>query len=147
MKNYAYSLKTTKIKEPDFPYQGQKLTCASDLVQFARNLQDSDVEKMLCLYLDAQNTLICLQVINGTVNQAMIYPREVFKHALLAGATSIILIHNHPSGAVHPSDADINLTKKIMETGKVLDILVHDHLIIAGDKFFSLREEGLINFN
>lgn len=105
---YAYSIKTTKVKEKDFPYEGQQITCTSDLVKFARDLHDSDIEKMLVVYLDAQNKIICIKVDKGTVNQAVVYPREIIHHALIANASALILIHNHPSGNKRPSDADKN---------------------------------------
>jgi len=141
---HAYSIKTSRVREPDFPYHGQKISCTTELLDFARSLQDSDIEKMLTLYLDAQNKVICIQVVAGTVNQAVVYPREVVRHALLAGSSAIIMIHNHPSGEVRPSDADIRLTKHIQEAAKYLDVLVHDHIIIGDKKWFSFREEGLM---
>jgi len=145
MKNYAYSIKTSRVKEKDFPYEGQSITCTSELVAFAKSLQDSDVEKMLSVYLDAQNRVICLQVMNGTVNQAVVYPREIIRHALLSGACAVILVHNHPSGVVRPSEADIRVTKTIQEAGKLLDIMVHDHIVVGeNNRFFSFREQGLI---
>ena len=145
MKNYAYSIKTSRVKEKDFPYEGQSITCTSELVAFAKSLQDSDVEKMLSVYLDAQNRVICLQVMNGTVNQAVVYPREIIRHALLSGACAVILVHNHPSGEVRPSDADIRVTNTIKEAAKLLDIMVHDHIVIGeNNRFFSFREQGLI---
>jgi DNA repair protein RadC len=143
-KKYAYSLKTQRVKETDFPYHGEQITSTKELLQFVHRLQDADIEKMIILYLDAQNQLICIQVINGTVNQAVVYPREVFKHALLSGASAVILVHNHPSGHSKPSDADIRLTKTLQECAKLFEILVHDHLIVAGERFFSFREEGLM---
>ena len=141
---YAYSLKTHRVKEDDFPYHGQSIRGTSELIEFARSLQDADVEKFLVLYQDAQNHVICIRVWGGTVNQCIIYPREVFRHALLAGASAVILIHNHPSGETTPSDSDIRLTRTITEAGKVFDIMIHDHTIIAGNRFFSFREEGLL---
>jgi DNA repair protein RadC len=141
---YAYSIKTSKVKEPDFPYQGQKLTCTTETFEFVRALQDADIEKMIVIYLDAQNVVIGILPIIGTVNQAVVYPREVLRHALLCNAVAIILAHNHPSGTLTPSDSDIRLTKQIQETAKTLDIVLHDHVIVAGGRAFSLREEGLI---
>ena len=143
-KNCAYSIKTTRIKEPDFPYHGQSITCTSELVAFAKSLQDADTEKFLTIYVNQQNELICIQMTTGTVNQAVVYPREVIRHALLVNATAMILVHNHPSGAVRPSDADIRLTRILKETAANLDILIHDHIIIGGEKFFSFKEEGLM---
>ena len=80
----------------------------------------------------------------GIVNQAVVYPRKVLKNALKKKASAVILVHNHPSGHVKPSDADIRLTKTIQETARILDIIVHDHVIIGENRFFSFREEGLI---
>ena len=140
----AYSIKTTRVKEPDFPYKGQQITGTEELLQFAKSLQDADIEKFLVLYLDAQNYVLCIQIVNGTVNQAVVYPREVLRHALLTGASAAILVHNHPSGHVRPSDADIRVTRKIKETAEVLDLSIHDHIIIAGERFFSFRDEGIL---
>jgi len=142
---YAYSIKTSRVKERDFPYDGRQLSCTMDLVNFARSLGHSDIEKMLTIYLDAQNHVLCIQVNSGTVNQAVVYPREIIRHALLSASSSMIMVHNHPSGYPRPSDADIHLTKKVREAARMLDILVHDHIILgAEDHFFSFREEGLM---
>jgi DNA repair protein RadC len=142
---YAYSIKTSRVKEPDFPYFGQQLSCTTDLLNFARSLQDSDIEKMLVLFLDGQNQIMGIHITSGTVNQAFVYPREIIRQALLVGSTAVILIHNHPSGVPRPSDADIRLTKTMTETAKQLDILIHDHIVIGtAERFFSFREEGLM---
>ena len=141
---YAYRIKTHRVREEDFPYHGQQITSTSELLAFVQRLKESDIEKFLILYLDAQNQVVCVQLMQGTVNMAMIYPREIFKHALLGGACAMILVHNHPSGHPKPSDADIRLTKTIQEGAKIFDLLVHDHLIVAGERFFSFREEGLL---
>jgi len=80
----------------------------------------------------------------GIVNQAVVYPRKVLENALKKKASAVILVHNHPSGHVKPSDADIRLTKTIQETARILDIIVHDHVIIGENRFFSFRKECLI---
>ena len=102
-------------------------------------------EEFCVIYLDAQNQIIEFETIQkGIVNQAVVYPRQVLESALKKKASAIILAHNHPFGHIRPSDADIRLTKSIQETAKVLDILVHDHIIIGENRFFSFREEGLM---
>jgi DNA repair protein RadC len=102
-------------------------------------------ERFCVIYLDAQNRLTDIETIQeGIVNQAVVYPRKVLENALKQKASAVILVHNHPSGHVKPSDADIRLTKTIQETAKILDIIVHDHVIIGENRFFSFREEGLI---
>lgn len=143
---YAYSIKTSKVKEPDFPYRNQSLTCTTEVIDFVKSLQSSDVEKMIVLYTDAQNKLICIQIFRGIVNQAVIYPREVLRHGLLVNACGMILVHNHPSGNLRPSDADIRITRTMKETAITLDIALNDHFIIGeNNKYFSFREEGYLD--
>jgi DNA repair protein RadC len=84
------------------------------------------------------------KVQQGIVNQAVVYPRQVLETALRRKASALILVHNHPSGHVRPSDADIRLTRTIQEAAKMLEILVHDHVIIGENRFFSFREEGIL---
>ncbi len=144
---YAYSLKISRVREKDFPYYGNSIRSTKDLVKFCRSLECADIEKLVTIYLNVQNDVIGIHAIPGTVNQATAYPREIFKNAFLFGASAIILVHNHPSGHVKPSDADIRLTRSITSCAKVLDVLVHDHMIIGEGCFFSMREEGLLEFN
>lgn len=80
----------------------------------------------------------------GTVNHTPVYPREIVKRALELGASSVILVHNHPSGDVNPSRADMDVTKQIVEAARPLGIEVHDHLIIGAKKHFSFKAKGLI---
>ena len=81
---------------------------------------------------------------SGTVDQAALYPREVMKRALELAASSIILIHNHPSGDPTPSNEDIELTKKLQAIGRELDINVHDHIIIGRYGFVSMKDIGVL---
>lgn len=123
-----------------------QVTCTKELLDYCSSkmggLKD---EQFHVIYLDAQNRIIEAELIQeGIVNQAVVYPRKVLENALSQKASAIILVHNHPSGHIKPSDADIRLTRTIQETAKVLDILVHDHLIIGENRFFSFREEGLM---
>ena len=80
----------------------------------------------------------------GTLNASLVHAREVFKPAIKHSAASIILVHNHPSGQLTPSAEDLKITKQIVEAGKLLDITVHDHLIITQDSYISLKEDGYI---
>jgi len=80
----------------------------------------------------------------GTVNHTPVYPREVVKRALELGASSLILVHNHPSGDVNPSKTDIDITRQIIEAARPLGIEVHDHLIIGVKKHFSFKSKGII---
>ena len=95
-------------------------------------------------YLDVQTGSSTRLIEEGIVNQAVVYPRKVIERALKKKASALILAHNHPSGYVRPSDADVRLTKSVQETARLLDILVHDHIIIGENRFFSFREEGMM---
>ena len=80
----------------------------------------------------------------GTLNASLVHPREIFKVAIRQSAASVILVHNHPSGKLDPSKEDLTVTQQLIESGKMLEIPVQDHLIVSGDKFLSLKEEGYI---
>ena len=143
---------TRLIKETEILYPKEKakekpqITCTSELLDYCKTRMGGLKDERFCvIYLDAQNRMTDIETIQeGIVNQAVVYPRKVLENALKQKASAVILVHNHPSGHVKPSDADIRLTKTIQETARILDIIVHDHVIIGENRFFSFREEGLI---
>jgi len=109
------------------------------------DLMDLDHEEFWVLLLNRANRLIKKKrVSEGGVSGTVADPKIVFKLALEELASGIIVVHNHPSGNPKPSDNDINLTKKIKEGGKMLEIQLLDHLIIAHDRYFSFADEGFI---
>jgi DNA repair protein RadC len=81
----------------------------------------------------------------GTLNSAQVHPRELFKSAIRHSAAAIILVHNHPSGDPTPSTEDIEVTKKLVESGKLMGIQVLDHLIIGDNHYTSMKEKGLLD--
>jgi len=102
-------------------------------------------EHFVCLYLNTKNQVLHKQtVFIGSLNASIVHPREVYKEALKRSAASIICIHNHPSGDPSPSREDIEVTKRLSESGKVLGIELLDHLIIGEQKYVSLKEKGYI---
>jgi DNA repair protein RadC len=123
-----------------------QIACTSELFDFCRTAMGGKKDEEFCvIYLDAQNQIIEFEIVQkGIANQAVVYPRQVLEKALRKKASALILAHNHPSGHVRPSDADIRLTRTIQETAKALDILIHDHIIIGENRFFSFREESLM---
>jgi DNA repair protein RadC len=123
-----------------------QITCTRELLDYCRTAIGGLKDERFCvIYLDAQNKITGMETIQeGIVNQAVVYPRKVLENAIAQKASAIILVHNHPSGHVKPSDADIKLTKTIRDTARMLDILVHDHVIVGENRFFSFREEGLM---
>jgi DNA repair protein RadC len=113
--------------------------------QFIPTLRDLQQEVFLVILLNSANKIIKeITITKGLLNSSLTHPREVFRHAIVEHAASVILMHNHPSGNPEPSQEDISITKQIVEAGKVVGIPVHDHIIIAGGNFTSLAERGLI---
>lgn len=104
-------------------------------------------EYFYCLYLNNKQQLIERKLLfMGTINQSLVHPREIFKEAYLSSASSIVCIHNHPSGDITPSREDIHLTKSLMEIGRIQGIPVVDHLIFTDDGYYSFYENnGLLN--
>ena len=102
-------------------------------------------EQFRILFLDKRNQIIADEVQQtGTVDHTPVYPREVIKRALELSATALILVHNHPSGDPSPSQADIQMTKAIIDIAKPLGIAVHDHIIVGKEGHASLRGLKLI---
>jgi len=97
------------------------------------------------LYLDNQNKLIeAKDMFTGTIDGASVYPREVVKKAMQCNAAAVILGHNHPSGEVAPSEADIRITRRLKEALELVDVRVLDHIIVGGAKSFSFAQERMI---
>ena len=80
----------------------------------------------------------------GSLTASVVHPREVFKAAVQNSAAAMILVHNHPSGDPSPSKEDLNITRQLMEAGKLMDIPVLDHIVLGDNKYISLKEEGMI---
>lgn len=103
------------------------------------------IEQFRILYLDKKNMLILDEVQQrGTIDHTPVYPREVIKRALEVSASALILIHNHPSGDPTPSQADISMTRSIMESAAPMGIVIHDHVIIGRDGHVSMKGLNLI---
>jgi DNA repair protein RadC len=102
-------------------------------------------EHFVCLYLNTKNQVLHKKTIFiGSLNASIVHPREVFREALKRSAASIIALHNHPSGDPAPSREDIEVTKRLVECGKMIGIDVLDHIIIGENKFVSLKEKGYL---
>ncbi len=102
-------------------------------------------ERFAVLFLDVQNRLLAFQVLFvGTLTQANVYPREVVSLAIKLGASAVVLAHNHPSGSVHPSRADMQLTQTMQTTLALVDVRVLDHVIVSGCESMSMAESNLI---
>jgi len=123
--------------------QNKKITDASDVYEELKKYRDKRQEYFLSLYLDGANHLSETRVITiGTLNQSLVHPREVFAPAIEQRCASIIVAHNHPSGVLSPSREDIEVTKRLQESGKILGIELLDHIIFTKNGYISLRDEN-----
>ena len=112
---------------------------------FSPRLEDLPVEEFHVAILDAQHRLERdITVTRGILNSSLVHPREVFREAIAERAAAIILVHNHPSGDPSPSADDRNVTDQLVSAGRLLDIPVHDHVIIGRGRYTSFAEAGLL---
>ncbi len=118
------------------------IECAEYIAEEVKCLEQ---EHFIGIYLDTKNRILAKKTLFvGSLNKALVHPREVFKEALKHGCASIIVCHNHPSGDPTPSTQDISLTKRLMEIGELMGIELLDHLVIGTDGYISMREEKYI---
>lgn len=109
------------------------------------SLRDSKREKFKALFLDAKNQILEEKtVFEGTVDSSAVYPREIIKEALWRDASSLIFVHNHPSGDPTPSESDKEITTELVFAANVVQIRVLDHLIIGNNRYFSFADSGLL---
>ncbi|NPA40210.1 MAG: JAB domain-containing protein [Thermodesulfobacteria bacterium] len=129
------ALKATYLKSPEEVYEYLRY-----------EMQNLDREVFKVIFLDARARLIGIDTIfEGTLTEAVVYPREVFQRAFQKRAVSIVLVHNHPSGCTKPSQADILITERMLIAGLLLDIKLLDHIVIGKEGYFSMAEEGIID--
>lgn len=133
--NYK-STKTARVKISD----------AVQVADFVRSvLTDNSREHCVAMYLDGAHQIASYSIVTiGSANSAPLAPREVFQRAVLVGAIGIILAHNHPSGVLTPSSADLEITIRMKQAGDLLGIAVLDHVIVSDSDSLSIRSESLI---
>lgn len=102
-------------------------------------------EHFVCLYLNTKNQVLHRQtVFIGSLNASIVHPREIFREAFRRSAATIICLHNHPSGDPTPSREDIEVTKRLVESGKILGVEILDHIIIGDKRYVSMKEKGYL---
>lgn len=124
----------------------QRIREPEDVVRlFGGRLRDLQVEEFHLLALDSQSQVLReVLVTRGLLNSSLVHPREVFRAAIAEAAAGIIVVHNHPSGDPTPSAEDRAVTQQLAAAGRLLDLPVYDHVIIAGDRFVSFATAGLL---
>jgi DNA repair protein RadC len=122
-----------------------KVSCAKDVLPLLADIAGKQQEYFLCISLNGANEVIEKRVVTiGLLDQSPVHPREVFADVIADRAATVIFAHNHPSGDLQPSEADLQLQDQLTEAGKILGIRVLDHIIVAKKGHYSFQEAGLI---
>jgi DNA repair protein RadC len=147
----AYRLRTFQVQfvaDPtEFP-AGSPCHSAEDVERVARGIYaplDADKEHFLVLALNNKNRVNGFKVIStGSLTASLIHPREVWRAAFHLCAAAVVFVHNHPSGEPAPSPEDLDITRRLKETGDLLGIRVLDHVVLGADRFYSFSDKGLL---
>ena len=122
-----------------------KIACAKDIVPLVIDISEKLQEHFVCISLNGANEVIEKRIVTiGLLDRSPVHPREVFADVIVDRAAAVIFAHNHPSGALQPSEADLRMHGQLSEAGKILGIRVLDHLIVSRKGYFSFQEEGLL---
>jgi PAS domain S-box-containing protein len=141
MKQHINRIKLFCVREKTVPYN-EIVSGTEKVYELFRHLSDESREKFIVVFLDANRKIIAYdELAQGTSNEVVVYPQEVVKTALLTNATSIILVHNHPSGESGPSPQDIEITSNILNACRMFNIELLDHVIIGKEGFFSFKAD------
>jgi DNA repair protein RadC len=136
----------SEVVRDDAPeWVSMRFTQPQQIFEMFRDLRRETKEQFIVLHLDGKNRIVCFDRASiGSLNQAIVHPREVFKTACLSNAAAVILVHNHPSGDPTPSQEDLAITRRLKESGEILGIRVLDHIVVGDDEFLSFVERGLL---
>jgi DNA repair protein RadC len=134
------------VRESSMLYKDRCVRSPEDGYNLLKQLLgEADREHFVVVCLDTKNQPTSINVAHvGSLNASIVHPRECFKSAILSNSASIIVGHNHPSGHCEPSREDIEVTKRLVEAGKIIGIDVLDHIIVGQDNFVSLKEKGYV---
>ncbi|MEA2048094.1 MAG: DNA repair protein RadC [Campylobacterota bacterium] len=125
--------------------ENKRITSASDVYEELKSFSTKNQEHFLSITLDGASHIINTRtVFIGTLNQSMVHPREVFADAIADRTAGIIIAHNHPSGTLEASRADISITQRLKEVSKLVGIELLDHVILSKNGFYSFSDEGLL---
>ena len=139
-------VKVELVRERHLMSEYNRITCSEDVAKLLSvYLAGADREHFVTLLLDTKHKVIGLNTASvGILDASIVHPREVFKPAILAGAQAVIVGHNHPSGDPTPSTNDLQVTKRLVEAGKIIGIDVLDHIVVGHESYVSFLERGLI---
>ena len=142
------------IYKPEITYQKfavneiKSISDPAEVFAFFKNEILGPVEKVACLFLNGRNNIIdkfiFAEMFTGTVDQCQVYPRDIFKMAILTNSSRVIVCHNHPTGSTSPSNADKEITRILKDGAKLLGLNLLDHLIITEDSYYSFAEDNCL---
>lgn len=137
------------VREKTKRYEGRVVSCPEDTIRLAKDflgdLDSLDRENFIVIYLNTKNEPNAIEKVSvGSINSSIVHPREVLKTAILSNSTSIICMHNHPSGDSTPSIDDINTTRRLEEASQILGISLLDHIISGKSDYYSFKEHEMI---
>ncbi len=156
MKNTTVIEKCPALAEIEVSYKSKvkssqlkKITCSQDVYEVLKSIWSMDkieyIEEFIILCLNRANKVLgWVKISQGGIAGTVCDPKVIFQAALKANASSIILSHNHPSGNTSPSQADKDITRKLVEIGKIHELPVLDHLIVTSESYFSMADESLM---
>jgi DNA repair protein RadC len=146
---FVREVKMTYLDNPNPPEslrKAEKFMGPEIAATFVRSLLAGETQEcFVVVCLNSQNKPIAYRIVTkGTVNCTLAHPREIFQTAIATLSAAIVVAHNHPTGTLEPSREDMELTRQLVESGKILGIPVHDHIIVTDDSYTSLMERGLL---
>jgi len=145
MHKYTMSELLLMVKEEARRENITRVTSAEDVFSLLQEYSTKDKEHFLTITLDGASKIITKNLVHiGTLNQSLVHPREVFRSAITDNASGIIIAHNHPSGTLEASRADIQITDRLKEAGKLIGIELLDHVILSKNGFYSFNDDGLL---
>jgi len=147
MRLNRYSVQLVRDQSPNgYNLDASSSRAAFDVLRSYFDFGAMTAEIFGILTLDTRNRVIGLhEITKGNLNTSVIHPREIFQRAILNNANSIIMFHNHPSGNIEPSAEDIQITKLLVDAGKLMGIPIIDHLVVSSEGHTSMMEKGLLN--
>ncbi|WP_321166101.1 JAB domain-containing protein [Bacillus sp. FJAT-28004] len=134
------------VKESTLSYRTNVIRNPKDAFEIAKEfIGDEDREHCILICLDTKNKINCIQTIGiGSLNSAIVHPREVFKIAILSSSASVIFAHNHPSSDCTPSQQDREITERIKKAGEIIGIELIDSIIVSEENYYSMKEHCLM---
>ena len=127
------------------PFVGIPFRSAGDIYRLFEGLAEMPVETFLALHLDGKNRLVGMTTCSlGTLTSSLVHPRDVFRVAIANLTAGLIFLHNHPSGDPAPSQEDTQITRRLVEVGKLVGIRCLDHIIVGQGSYFSFADQGLL---